>query len=137
MNPNKRKGADGKTYSVRQNRAGNWYGYCAGKRVMAFCFDVAFLIAGSQGGGENSQGCQGGDMPSEASDWLATAGDPLTPSREYARERKLRGTQQHVADQLGVHQVTVARRESGAMEITTEAMLALKALPKFIKLYER
>lgn len=53
----------------------------------------------------------------------------MTPF-DYKRERKLRGTQQRVADALQVHQVTIARRETGVMPITREAWLALLSLPK-------
>lgn len=49
---------------------------------------------------------------------------------EYKVARELRGTQSNVAAQLEVHQVTIARRETGAMPITREAALALVALPK-------
>ena len=51
-------------------------------------------------------------------------------SVEYKTERKLRGTQTSVAAQLGVTQVTMARRETGAVPVTTEMMLALRSLPK-------
>lgn len=49
---------------------------------------------------------------------------------DYKRERKLRGTQQQIADALKVHQVTIARRETGALPVTREAWLALLSLPK-------
>jgi len=49
---------------------------------------------------------------------------------EYKAERKLRGTQTSVAAQLGVTQVTMARRETGVSPVTTEMCLALLALPK-------
>lgn len=49
---------------------------------------------------------------------------------QYKREREKRGTQQRVAGLLGVHQVTIARRETGAMPITREAWLALLSLPE-------
>lgn len=48
---------------------------------------------------------------------------------DYKRERKLRGTQQQVADALQVHQVTIARRETGALPVTREAWFALLYLP--------
>jgi len=51
----------------------------------------------------------------------------------YKFERKLRGTQIAVAAQLGVTQVTMARRETGAVPVTTEMMLSLCALPKLRK----
>jgi hypothetical protein len=49
---------------------------------------------------------------------------------EYRAERRKRGTQHAVASALGVHQVTIARRETGAQPINREAELALLALPK-------
>lgn len=51
-------------------------------------------------------------------------------SEAYRAERKLRGTQVEVAEKLGVHQVTIARRETNEMPITREAELALLSLPK-------
>ena len=53
----------------------------------------------------------------------------MTPT-DYKTARKLRGTQAAVAALLGVNRVTVARRETGEQVITTEAWLALLALPK-------
>lgn len=47
----------------------------------------------------------------------------------YKEERKKRGTQQAVADALGVHQVTIARRETGVIPITRESEVALLSLP--------
>jgi hypothetical protein len=44
---------------------------------------------------------------------------------EYAELRRRYGSQQAAADALAVHRVTVAKRESGGMEITTEAAFAL------------
>lgn len=49
---------------------------------------------------------------------------------EYRDARKKRGTQHAVAAALGVHQVTIARRETGAQPINREAALALLALPE-------
>ena len=49
---------------------------------------------------------------------------------EYRDARKKRGTQHAVAAALGVHQVTIARRETGAQPINREAELALLALPE-------
>ena len=51
---------------------------------------------------------------------------------DYKRERLLRGTQEGVAAQLGVHTQTIAKRERGAPDapITREAWLALLSLPK-------
>jgi len=53
----------------------------------------------------------------------------VTPEN-YKTERKLRGSQEQVAAQLGVRQATVSDRETGAMAITPEAWLALLSLPK-------
>ena len=47
----------------------------------------------------------------------------------YKIEREKRGTLKDVAALLGVHWTTVARRESGAIELTNEAALALMTLP--------
>lgn len=58
-------------------------------------------------------------------------------SEQYRVERKLRGTQMEVAAKLEVHQVTVARRETGDMPITKEAELALLSLPKKRKRHEQ
>jgi len=49
--------------------------------------------------------------------------------QDYKVQRKLRGTQAAVAALLGVRQATISDRENGG-EITTEAWLALCALPK-------
>ena len=54
----------------------------------------------------------------------------LLTATEYQTARQQRGTQAAVAARLGVSRVTVAKRETGAMVITTEAALALRALPK-------
>ncbi|HEV3271207.1 MAG TPA: hypothetical protein VGZ93_03410 [Candidatus Methylacidiphilales bacterium] len=51
----------------------------------------------------------------------------------YKAERQLRGTQAAVAEKLDVHQVTIARRETGALPITTECWKALLSLPKLRK----
>ena len=45
---------------------------------------------------------------------------------QYAKLRKKIGTQQWVADLLGVHQVTIARRETGVLPITKQAEFALR-----------
>ena len=50
-------------------------------------------------------------------------------SQEYKVQRELRGTQAEVAALLGVTRQVVSRRESGAT-VTTEAWLALNAMPK-------
>lgn len=52
----------------------------------------------------------------------------MTPA-EYKSERQRRGSQEKVAALLGVHRVTVAKREAGMEPISREAWLALSALP--------
>ena len=47
---------------------------------------------------------------------------------EYKAAREHLGTQAKVAHLLGVNRVTVAKRESGAMTITNEAVLAIQSL---------
>ena len=47
---------------------------------------------------------------------------------EYKTARKRLGTQAEVASLLGVNRVTVAKRESGTMTITNEAVLAIQSL---------
>jgi DNA-binding XRE family transcriptional regulator len=47
---------------------------------------------------------------------------------EYKATRKRLGTQAEVASLLGVNRVTVAKRESGTMTITNEAVLAIQSL---------
>jgi len=47
---------------------------------------------------------------------------------EYKSARKQRGTQQGVADALGVALSTVQRREAGEWDITPEAALAILAV---------
>ncbi len=49
-------------------------------------------------------------------------------SGSYRKIRKAIGTQQTVADRLGIDRVTVARRETGALPITREAALAILSL---------
>jgi len=49
---------------------------------------------------------------------------------DYKAARSRLGTQSEVAALLGVARGTVARRETGALPITTEAALALSSLPK-------
>ena len=53
----------------------------------------------------------------------------MRSASDYARERKLRGTQKEVAAKLGVIRETIARRETGDREITEEAWIALMSLP--------
>jgi len=50
-------------------------------------------------------------------------------SAEYKTERQLRGTLKGVSALLGIHWTTLARRESGVIELTTEMALALCSLP--------
>ena len=52
-------------------------------------------------------------------------------SADYRRERKLRGSQTAVAEQLDIARETIVRRESGAPNspISREAWLALLSLP--------
>ena len=49
---------------------------------------------------------------------------------QYRRLRKERGTQVEVAALLDVRQSTISDRETGRREITREAELALRSLPK-------
>jgi hypothetical protein len=51
---------------------------------------------------------------------------------EYKTQRQMRGTQESVAAQLGVHPMMVSKRERGTPDapITREAWLALLSLPK-------
>jgi hypothetical protein len=57
-----------------------------------------------------------------------SVGSPL----EYAAQRALRGTQESVSAQLGVHPFMLSKRERGTPDapITREAWLALLSLPK-------
>jgi hypothetical protein len=52
----------------------------------------------------------------------------MTPE-SYKAERQRRGTLKSVAALLGIHWTTLARRESGVIELTTEMALALCSLP--------
>jgi len=56
----------------------------------------------------------------------------MTPTK-YKNERKKRGTQEQVANLLGVSRVTLARRETGNRPICLEAWLALCSLPPLRK----
>jgi hypothetical protein len=58
-------------------------------------------------------------------------------AEDYKSQRQRRGTQTSVAALLGIHQVTVARRETGALPISTEAERALLSLPKKRKKNEK
>jgi len=46
----------------------------------------------------------------------------------YRTLRLLLGTQADVAARLGLHRVTIARREAGTLPVTAEAALAIRAL---------
>lgn len=48
---------------------------------------------------------------------------------KYKTERQRRGTLKSVAALLGIHWTTLARRESGVIELTTEMTLAIRSLP--------
>lgn len=51
----------------------------------------------------------------------------MTPA-QYKAARERIGTQEEVAVMLGLNRVTIARRETGALPITREAEIAIKAL---------
>ena len=48
---------------------------------------------------------------------------------EYRAQRLLRGSQEAIAEVLGLQRVTITRRENGKRRVTREAMLALLTLP--------
>ena len=48
---------------------------------------------------------------------------------EYRAQRLLRGSQEAIAQALGLQRVTITRRENGKRRVTREAMLALLTLP--------
>jgi DNA-binding transcriptional regulator YdaS (Cro superfamily) len=48
----------------------------------------------------------------------------------YKATRELRGSQVAVARLLGVHSVTISKRECGVQPVSREAELALLTLPK-------
>ena len=48
---------------------------------------------------------------------------------EYRTQRLRRGSQQAIAEALGLQRVTITRRENGKRRVTREAMLALLTLP--------
>jgi len=48
---------------------------------------------------------------------------------EYQWARKARGTQDQIAEALGISRVTIMRRETARSTVTREAMLALLTLP--------
>jgi DNA-binding XRE family transcriptional regulator len=47
---------------------------------------------------------------------------------QYAMLRRVLGTQAEVAAKLGIHRVTVAKREAGTLTISEEASLAILSL---------
>lgn len=49
----------------------------------------------------------------------------MTPA-DYKKERQQRGTLKSVAALLDIHWTTLARRESGVIELTTEMVLAIQ-----------
>jgi DNA-binding XRE family transcriptional regulator len=53
----------------------------------------------------------------------------MITAKKYAERRETIGTQQEVARMLGVSRVTLARRETGAREVSREAWIALCTLP--------
>lgn len=55
----------------------------------------------------------------------------MKPS-EYKAARERIGTQAMVAARLGLHRVTIAKREAGTIPVTTEAAIAIRAIPKQI-----
>lgn len=52
----------------------------------------------------------------------------MKPSDYRALRDKLKLTQQALADLLGVHKITVAKREAGTLKVNREAELAIRAL---------
>ena len=48
---------------------------------------------------------------------------------EYRAQRLRRGSQEAIAEALGLQRVTITRRENGKRRVTREAMLALLTLP--------
>src|SRR5690606_3997426 len=53
----------------------------------------------------------------------------LMTAADYKSERQKRGTLKEVAALLGIHWTTLARRESGVIELTTEMALAMSSPP--------
>lgn len=49
-------------------------------------------------------------------------------AQAYKSVRESIGTQKKVSSLLGVHRVTLARRETGALPVTREAALAMRSL---------
>lgn len=54
-------------------------------------------------------------------------------ARQYRKHRMARGTVKDVADSVGVHVMTINKRERGEVAITRQAEIALLALPKLDK----
>lgn len=52
---------------------------------------------------------------------------------DYAAARRERGTQQAIADALGVHRMTIVKREAALHTVSREAKIALLSLPKLKK----
>ena len=48
----------------------------------------------------------------------------------YKEERKARGTQEYVAELLGVKRLAIIRREAGVNKISRSMLLALLAIPR-------
>ncbi len=57
---------------------------------------------------------------------MGAIGNAVTGAEYKAIREKLKLTQQQLADLLGVHKITVAKREGGALEISQEAEMALR-----------
>ena len=51
-------------------------------------------------------------------------------AKQYAKQRRARGTVKDVAERVGVHVMTINKRERGEMAITRQAQIALLTLPK-------
>ena len=47
---------------------------------------------------------------------------------EYARMRRYVGTQKEVAARLGVHEMTLSKRERGEVDVDLEAVIAMRAI---------
>lgn len=54
----------------------------------------------------------------------------MTADQYRAIRDKLRLTQQELADRLGVHKITIAKREGGSLPISRESELAIQSLLK-------
>lgn len=60
---------------------------------------------------------------------ILRGGWPAVTPADYKKERQQRGTLKSVAALLDIHWTTLARRESGVIELTTEMVLAIRSLP--------